>query len=170
MTSPHAPRRLAALLVVGLALTSLTACSGIPFLSSGDSSSPTSSSAAPADERPGTTEDQAGDEGQTTEEACALVQDTIEEATSEFENVSAEDPTAVVEAMKAAAGSIAQASSEVTNDEVAALLPSLQDLFQQVGDAMSAIAEGDVTKLAEMEELGTGFQETSEKFQELCAP
>lgn len=164
MSLLRAPRRLAALLLVSVALTSLTACSGI----SSEQPSPEATVSTP-DAREGAG-DETGDAGQTTAEACALVQDTIEDATAEFEDVSAEDPAAVVEAMRSAADRIAAASSEITNDEVAALLPSLQSMFDKVADVMGAIASGDASKLADAEELGSGFQETSEKFQELCAP
>lgn len=154
-------RRLAALTISAVALLGLTACSGLPAISGG---TPTSGASAPR------TDDAAGDEGQSTADACSLVQDTITQATEEFENVSADDPGAVVAAMETAAQRIADASAQVTNDEVAALLPSLQDMFQNVGELMGALAEGDVSKLAEVEKLGTSFQETSQKFQELCAP
>lgn len=165
MSLHRAPRRIAALVLSGVLLTSVTACSGIPFLSGG--SSPASTSSPRSTEGSG---DATGDGGQSAAQACAIVQDTITQATNEFQNISAEDPAAVVQAMQTAAEGIAAASSQITNDQVAALLPSLQDTFQQIADAMGAIAQGDVSKLAEIEKLGTTFQETSQKFQELCAP
>jgi len=155
-------RRIAVLAIAGTAIFGLSACTGTPVT---PQSSSTTGGSTPQNQ-----DDTAGDEGQTTAEACTLIQDTITQATDEFENVSSEDPAAVVAAMEAAAQRIAEASTQVTNDEVAALLPSLQGMFQGVADAMGAIAEGDVSKLSEVEELGTGFQETSEKFQALCAP
>jgi hypothetical protein len=161
MTTSRLARPIAALTIACTALLGLTACSGIPFLPGGSAGDATT---APR------SEDASGDDGQSTAAACQLVQETITEATDEFENVSSEDPGAVVDAMNAAADRLADMSSEITNDEVAAVLPSLQEMFQNVADVMGAIAEGDVSKLAEMEELGTTFQETGEKFQELCAP
>ena len=156
-----AARRLAALVLAGAALFALTACSGIPSVQ--DTASPSRSSAP-------TVEDEPGDSGQSTADACALVEDTITQATDEFANISSEDPTAVIDAMQAAGQRIAEASADITNDEVAALLPSLQGMFEQVADVMGAIAQGDVARIAEVEELGTSFQQTIEEFQAVCAP
>jgi CRP-like cAMP-binding protein len=153
--------RLAALALAGAALFGLTACSGIPFVA--DSGSPSRSSAP-------TVEDEPGDGGQSTADACALVDDTITQATDEFANISSEDPMAVIDAMQAAAQRIAEASATITNDEVAALLPPLQGMFEQVADVMGAISQGDVARIAEVEELGTSFQQTIEEFQAVCAP
>lgn len=154
-------RGLAAVAITATAMLGLSACMGAPIVSSG-SSNP-SQSAAPAD-------DSGASGGQTVAEACALIADTMTQATEEFENLSAEDPSAVIDSMDAAVQAISDASSSVTNEEVAALLPSLQDMFQTLSDALRAIAEGDMSKLAEFENVGTEFQETSTQFQELCAP
>jgi hypothetical protein len=115
------------------------------------------------------TQDETGDGGQSTADACALVQETISEATDEFDS-GAEDPAAVVDAMNAAAEKLSGVASQVTNDEVAALLPSLQDMFTQAGEVMAAVADGDMSKVEDLTELGTNFQETSETFQEICTP
>ena len=153
--------RLATLILAGAALLGLTACSGIPLVSS--SASPFRSSAP-------TVEDEPGDSGQSAADACALVEDTITQATDEFADISSEDPTAVIDAMQAAAQRITEASAAITNDEVAALLPPLQEMFAQVADVMGAISQGDVARIAEVEELGTSFQQTIEEFQAVCAP
>ena len=92
------------------------------------------------------------------------------DASAEFENMDPNDPDAVVEAMDAAVQSLAEASNQVTNEEVKAILPELQSMFGQVADLMSAIVEGDASKVGELEELGEGFQETGARFQELCTP
>lgn len=170
MSSSTLHRRIAALAIAGAALLGLTACSGLPLGSPvvGPSSSSTTPPAAESTEAPA--DDVGGDEGQSTADACRLVADTISQATDEFGNLAADDPAAVVGAMEAAAQQIAETSSQITNDEVAALLPPLQEMFQQVADVMRAVGEGDVSRIAEIEELGTTFQETSQQFQELCAP
>jgi hypothetical protein len=161
-------RRLAALAIAGAVLLGTTACSGIPTLS--DDAPPTATSTPSAEESSGGDGESTGDDGQSTADACALVEDTITQATDDFENVSADDPQAVIDAMRTAAQRISDTSEQITNDEVAALLPSLQGMFEQVADVMSAIASGDVSRVAEVEELGADFQETSEQFQALCAP
>ena len=74
------------------------------------------------------------------------------------------------EAMDAAVQSLADASDQVTNEDVAAILPDLQAMFGQVADLMSAIVEGDTSKVGELQDLGAGFQETGARFEELCAP
>ena len=153
-------RRLAAVAIAATAIFGLSACTGAPVVSNG---TPSSESSAPA-------EDNGGGEGQTVAEACALISDTMTQATEEFENLSAEDPAAAVAAMDAAVQALTDASSEITNEEVAALMPSLQNMFQSLADALRALADGDMSKLAEFENLGTEFQETGTRFQELCAP
>lgn len=163
MSTSRLSRRLTALTLAGVAMLGLTACTGASTVS--DGSRPTSSASEP---KPSV--DVQGDEGQSTADACALVEDTISQASAEFENISSEDPTALVEAMRSAAQQLSDASSQITNDQVAALVPSLQEMFSKVADVMQALAEGDASKLGEVEQLGTSFQETSAAFQELCAP
>ncbi len=163
MTTSRIGRRLAALTLAAVTLLSVTACTGAPT-GSAQPSAPSSSAGTPR------AEDSAGDQGQSTADACRLIQDTIEQASAEFDNVSNEDPAALVDAMEAAAQQLADASSQITNDEVAALLPSLQQMFSDIADVMGALAEGDASRIAEVQELGASFQETSTRFQELCAP
>jgi hypothetical protein len=162
MSTSRVSRRVAALTLAGVSIFGLAGCTGAPPAI--EQPSRTATPSAPSDD------DATGDGGQSTAEACRLVEDTIEQASAEFENVSNEDPTAVIEAMRSAAQKLADASTQVTNDEVAALLPSLQKMFTDVAEVMTALAEGDASRIAEIEELGTSLQETSAKFQELCAP
>ena len=79
-------RKLAAATIAMTALVGLTACTGSP---GGPVSSPTSRSS-----------DQPGDEGQSTADACALVAQSIQDATAEFDSIATADPAAVVEAMR----------------------------------------------------------------------
>ena len=155
MVNAALARRIAVFAFAASAALGLAACTSSP-------TSPPPRASANADAP--------GDEGQSVQDACALVQDTISEATGEFEDVGAGDPAAVVESIKAAADRIAAASSQVTNDQVAAILPSLQDMFAKVGDTMTAIVGGDVTKFEDLSALSESFQETTQKFQEICAP
>ncbi len=163
MRTPNLSRRLAAVAIVASALVGLTACTGFPA----GSGSPAPSASLTSDAGSG---DGGSGDGQTTEEACQLVNDTITAATEEFENLAADDPAAVVEAFREAAQSIADASSQVTNDEVAAFLPSLQELFTDVADLLPAIVEGDTSKAAEFQQVGTDLQTAMQEFEELCAP
>lgn len=160
MRTPFLSRRLAAVVIVAGALAGLTACTGSPAGSS--TPSPSTSSSAEAGGGSG--------DGQTTEEACQLVNDTITAATQEFENLAADDPSAVVEGMQAAAQSLADASTQITNEEVAAIIPELQEMFEQTAEVMSAIVDGDTDRLGELQEIGSSFAETTQRFGELCAP
>jgi hypothetical protein len=151
-------RRIAAAALTAVLTLGLAGCFGI-------GGTPTSSAPAPA---PTIGVDEEGDGGQTTADACMLIQDTFTEATDEFDQAATEDPAAVVEAMRRAATSLGEAAGQITNDEVAALLPSLQEMFTQVGDVMQAIVEGDVTQLENLATLGDTIAQTAQEFQELC--
>lgn len=142
----------AIVLVVALALTG---CAGSPAVGDAGAAS------APAD-RP-------GDDGQSTGDACAIVQTSIDEATAAFSSASPSDPAAVVEALKAASAELVSVSEQVTNDEVAALLPPLRDMFAEASEAMAALSAGDVTRMADIARLSTSFQEAAGAYQELCA-
>ena len=144
---------IAVMITVGAA-AGLTACTG----------SPTSGLASPTAQ----SSDLPGDDGQSAADACALVQQSIDDAADEFAGIATADPAAVVEAMRSAAERLSATATEITNDEVAALVPSLQDMFGQVGEVMDAVAKGDVTKAGELSELGEKFQATSQAFQEVC--
>ena len=161
------PRRTAALTLfatLGVAgLVGLSGCTGAP-------AAPSSSTAGTGTGGSSQQEDAGGDAGQSTQDACALVQDTISDATARFESAGSEDPAAVIEAMNAAANQLAEAAPQITNDEVAALIPSLQGMFTQAGEVMTAVVAGDTSKIEDLAGLGTSFQETSEAFQKVCAP
>lgn len=158
MRTPLFSRRLAAVAIAAAAVFGLTGCVGFP---AGSGSAAPSASA--------TSDAGSGGEGQTTQEACQLVNDTITSATEEFEQATTEDPEAVAEAFRAAAQSIADASGQVTNEEVAALLPSLQELFEKVADLLPAIIAGDTSKAAEFEEMGADLQASMQEFETLCS-
>ncbi len=150
-------RRIAALALAAVALLGLTACTGAPPFGGG-TAGPTIGTDAP------------GDDGQSVSDACDLIATTITEATTEFESAASADPAAIVEAMKSAAQKLADAAGRVTNDEVAALLPDLQAMFDQTSEVMQALVDGDVSKLGDLTELGETFQDTTTRFQELCSP
>jgi hypothetical protein len=149
-------RRLIAATLAASALFGLTACTGSP--------------AAPITAPTSQSSDQPGDEGQSKADACALIQQSIEDAAGEFDSIPTSDPAAVVEAMRSAAAELSDTASRITNDEVAALVPALQDMFSQVAEVMDAIVQGDASQVDELSQLGEEFRATSEAFQEVCAP
>lgn len=150
-----AARTLAMLGLVAVGTFGLAACTGSPTGS-------TSTSAPQSSDEP-------GDAGQSKADACALIADSIQDATAEFEGIATADPAAVVDAMASAAQRLSDTATQVTNDEVAAVLPGVQAMFTEVAEVMDAIARGDVTKVDDLSQLATEFQETSDAFQEVCA-
>ena len=146
--------RIAALVLATAAVFGLSACTGSP-------APPASASTSPGTDQP-------GDEGQSTADACALIQESIREATEEFENAATADPATAAAAMTSAAERLAESAADVTNDEVAALLPSLRDMFAEVGAVMDDVVQGDTSKLDELSRLGTELRQTGEAFQEVC--
>ncbi|MHC2999514.1 hypothetical protein [Microbacterium sp. HJ5] len=163
MRTPTFSRRIAALTLAAVAVFGLAGCTGFPA----GSGTPAPSTSSTADGGAGAGSD---DGTQTTAEACQLVQDTITDATAEFEQATTDDPAAVAEAFQAAAQSIADATGEVSNEEVAALLPPLQDVFERVAEVLPAIIEGDTSRTEEFQELGADLQTSMEQFNELCTP
>lgn len=160
MLSAPLTRRLAAAAIVLGALWGVTGCTGLPSSGSGSGSGSGSSGSE--------TSEGSGSGGQTVAEACTLVSDTITSATDEFEQATSDDPAAVADAFTAAAQSVSDAGAEVTNEEVAALLPPLQDLFERVAELLPAIIEGDTARAAEFQEVGDDLQTTMGEFDALC--
>lgn len=146
--------RIVAVIIALVAVCGVSGCAASPTPPSGTATS--------------RSEDLPGDEGQSTEDACALIQERIQEATEEFERAATTDPATAAEAMTAAAERLAASAAEITNDEVAALLPSLEDMFAEVGEVMTEIAQGDVSKVDDLAELGSELRATSEAFQDVC--
>lgn len=158
-------RHIAALSLSAAVLLGLTGCT-LPPTVDGSTGSSGPSASATATPNPTASDGDA----QSVEEACALIQDTITEASDEFGKAATDDPAQVVEAMQAAADKLSDAASQISNADVAAVLPDLQEMFAKTAEVMQAIVEGDVSKLDELTTLGEDFQKTTERFQELCAP
>ena len=152
-----AGRLIAALTIAAVSTLGLTACTGF-----GGASTAGGSSSGPVD--------QPGDAGQSSADACALVQQTISDAATEFQSAATDDPAVVVESMKAAAAKLGDATGQVTNDEVAALLPPLRTAFERAAEVMKAVADGDVGKLGDSAAVASDIQAPLQKFQEICTP
>ena len=150
-------RRIAALTIaVAASLFGLTACTASP------APSPTASRSAEASETPEA-------DGQSVREACALVEDTIQQASEDFKSAAQDDPSAVVEAMKTAAAKLSDAAEQITNEDVAAVLPGVQEMFATTAGILQDIVEGDVAAIGELATIGETFQETVQQFEDLCA-
>ncbi len=146
------PCRAPLLLLLAAAVLALSACTG--GAATGDAA--------------GTT-DAPGDDGQSRSAACAVVSEAVDEATASFSAASPDDPESVISAMQSASEQLSAVSEAVTNDEVAALLPPLREAYAATAEAMSAVAEGDVSRMGEIAELGTAYQEAAAGYEELCA-
>jgi len=149
-------RSIAAVVLVALAALGLAACTTSP--------APSETGAATAEAGP----DGPGDAGQSTEDACSLVRDSVVGAAEEFETAAADDPASVVEAMRAAAERLGETGSDITNDQVAALLPSLEQMYGRMGDVLESLANGDLDQSGEFAELATTFRETMDRFRDMC--
>lgn len=161
----------AAVAVAAVAMFGLSGCTGSPQASTATSSSTTApGTTAPSTPGNSASPDDPGDSGQSKAAACDIIQKSIATATGQFDSVGEGDPGAVVETMKAAAEELSNAASQVTNDEVSALIPPLRDMFTQAADIMQAVVDGDASKLTDLNDLGTQFQQTLATFQETCAP
>jgi hypothetical protein len=132
-------RRLTALSLSAIAMLGLTACSG-----------------------------GGGAESQTVDEACAAVSDTINTAFTDFTGVSAAEPEEAADAFQSAADAVGDAGDDVTNAEVAELLPDIEAVFSTAAEAMTAVAEGDQARAAELQDVATDMQASLTRFQELC--
>ncbi|HWI30181.1 MAG TPA: hypothetical protein VNT50_01685 [Microbacterium sp.] len=154
-------RRLTALTITAVALFGLTACTGSAGAAPSSSSTPTSS----ASEGSGSPEGSA-----SVADACAVIQEQVSGAMSEFEGVDASsDPQLVIDGMTAAAEAIGTAIGDIDNDEVRTAAEGLRDAFAGMGEVMKAVViDGDVSKAAEMQERTAQFQESFTAFQELC--
>ena len=156
-------RTLPAAAMTAAALLLLVGCTG-------DAGPDTAATAATAEgESTGQSQDAPGDDGQSVEDACAVIAQTITDATAEFEGGDADDLAAVAEAMEAASAELATEAGAITNDEVAALVPDLQQMFAEAGEVFVGLGEGDASGVEDLEEIGTRFQETGAAFEELCA-
>ncbi|MDX2375989.1 hypothetical protein M4I32_04160 [Microbacterium sp. LRZ72] len=102
---------------------------------------------------------------QTVAEACQVVTETIQSAVVDFEEGMSEDPAVAREALDEAAAELEGISDEVTNPEIAEILPDLQAGFAAMGEAIEAMSSGDVSQ---MEAMGEQFEESFTTFQELC--
>lgn len=159
MRSPLRSRRFAAIVITAAALSGLTACTGSPAGSG--STAPSSNASTDAGSAEG---------GQTTEEACQLVQGTLDDAMTQFEQSVDDDPQAAEDTLRGVAEDLADAGSEITNEEVAAIVPDLQQVFEKVADIVPSIAEGDATAVNEFEEIGEDLSQSVQRYQELCEP
>ena len=110
-----------------------------------------------------------GDEGQSTAEACALIQDTHRGGDGGVRETPSDETRAP---SSAGCRRLRRASPSLLPDHERRgrrHRARLQAMFERVAEVMAAIVAGDMSQVDELEAMGTRFQETTKKFQEMCA-
>lgn len=109
----------------------------------------------------------AGD-GQTAATACDLVREGVDDAAAQLQSLDTSDPQAAFEVMSRVATQLGEAAAEVTNAEVAALLPDLQDGFASAADVLRAIAGGDLSQVPALQVAAMDIQDAFGAFAKVC--
>lgn len=122
------------------------------------------------DDRDGGSTD-GGEATQSVEQACTIVSEEVQTAVAGFEEAAQDDPEVAAETLRSAADGLEQASARITNAEVSAILPELQDLFGRLGEVVEdVLVDGDISQADALQTIATDFQGTLGEFQSLCAP
>lgn len=146
----RAPRplpRLAFAAAIALGAVLLAGCTG-----DGAAPSPTSSS---------------GD-AQSTATACELVRASVDDAAAQLQTLDTSDPQAAFAVMSDVASSLGAAAADVTNTEVATLLPDLQAGFASAADVLQAIAGGDLAQVPALQVAAMDIQDAFGAFAQVC--
>lgn len=106
---------------------------------------------------------------QSTQEACAIVGSSVQDAAAELRALDAGDPQAAVAAMSHVADRLGEAAAAVDNADVAALLPPLQSGFAAAAETLQAIAGGDLSQLPALQQTSADIQASLQSFSDLCA-
>lgn len=101
--------------------------------------------------------------------ACASVRDHVADATARLQSLDVTDPQAAAQAMSDVAADLADAGAAVDNPEIGELLPGLASGFRSAGDALSAIAAGDLSRLPALQEATAGIRDALATFADRCA-
>lgn len=105
---------------------------------------------------------------QSIAEACDVVRASVADAAAELQQLDATDPQAAVAAMTRVADGLGTAADAVDNADVSSLLPTLQGDFTKTADILQAIAGGDLSQLAALQQSAGDIQASFEAFSELC--
>ncbi|MCT9818861.1 hypothetical protein N3K63_01030 [Microbacterium sp. W1N] len=111
----------------------------------------------------------AGDGGQSTADACASVGAAVTAAVDGFQKIDPTDPAAAAESFDEMAASLGEAGDAVSNSEVGALLPRLQQDFAEAADVMGAVAGGDLGRVGDLQQPAQDIQDAFGEFAALCS-
>lgn len=107
-------------------------------------------------------------DGQTAATACELVRDSVDDAAAQLQTLDTNDPQAAFEAMSRVATQLGEATAEVTNAEVAALLPDLQAGFASAAEVLQSIAGGDLSQVPALQVAAMDIQDAFGAFATVC--
>ncbi|RLK47845.1 hypothetical protein [Microbacterium telephonicum] len=105
---------------------------------------------------------------QTTADACAAVEDAVTGAVDAFQKVDPTDPQAAAQAFDDLASSLGTAADAVSDSEVGALLPRLQQDFATAAEVMGAVAGGDLGRVGDLQAPTADIQDAFGEFAALC--
>ncbi|GAA3896874.1 hypothetical protein [Microbacterium invictum] len=109
-------------------------------------------------------------DSQSVASACGEVSEAVADAVAALGQVDPADPAAAADAIAEVGERLHTASDSVTNSDVAALLPGMQDDLAAIGAALVAIAGGDLSQSAALAAPIASMQKSFSRFRELCDP
>lgn len=148
-------RRIVALALTALVLLGTAGCAA-GSIGPSASSAPSPSVAAPSES------------GTASAEACDRLRATIDNVRETFERSATEDPARVLEIMKDAVDELEAAAGDVSDGAVVPLIPEFRGILEQAVVVLEGVAQGDLTKLAELPALADDCRQLSEQFRALC--
>jgi len=111
-----------------------------------------------------------GGDTQTVSQACETVRSSVQDAAEQLQRLDPSDPKAAVDALGGVAAQLDAAARVVGNHQVAALLPPLQSGFASASADLSAIAGGDLSRLAALQTSASAIQSALAAFTDACPP
>lgn len=106
--------------------------------------------------------------GQSIDEACTVVLESVQDAVSA--GTSAAGPDAVAEELRSAVAALNDATDEVVNSEVSEILPDLREGIDGLAGALEGLVAEDSTALEGLGTLQDDVGEAFAAFQEICLP
>ncbi|EPD86315.1 hypothetical protein HMPREF1529_00367 [Microbacterium sp. oral taxon 186 str. F0373] len=109
-----------------------------------------------------------GGDTQTTSQACETVRASVQDAAAQVQRLDPGDPSSAVTAFDEVAARLDDAAQAVGNRSVADLLPPLRSGFTTASADLSAIAGGDLSRLASLQSAAAQIQSALSAFAAAC--
>lgn len=106
---------------------------------------------------------------QSVAAACAEVSDTVADAAAALQQVDPADAAAAARAIDKIGARLRAASGTVANAQVGALLPTMRQDLTAIGEALTAIAAGDLSQTGALAAPIEGMQRSFADFRDLCS-